>query len=105
MPHVNANAFALPCEIGRQFRTNLCAVDVSPNGLDRLETPQAIEQPERATFTRSQITRVPYLIAIFQMSQQCLVEKSMCIGNQADSQTRYFFGSATVMLRNFMPPV
>jgi len=86
MPHVNAKAFALPREISREFGTNLGAIDVSIDGLRGLETPQAFEQPERAAFARSQITRMPDLIAICQMSQQCIVEKSMRIGNQAYSQ-------------------
>ena len=40
-----------------------------------------------------------------QSQRACFVEKAVRVGKQADSQRVYFLGSATVILRNFRPPV
>jgi hypothetical protein len=79
--HVNTDALAIPKEILRNFSTEFCAVDIPVNAPGRpegLEPIQNLDLPE--------VTRMPNLIAFGEVQENRVVEKSVGVGEQPDSQ-------------------
>jgi len=72
--HVNCDALAIPNEILRNFSAEFRPVNVpvnSPNRPKGREPIQNLESPE--------VAGMPDLVALGEMAENCLVEKSVCI--------------------------
>ncbi len=81
MGHVNCDALAIPNEILRNFSAEFCAVNIpvnAPDWLEGLEPIQNLDRPE--------VARMPNLVAFGEMPGNRVVEKSVGVGEQPDSQ-------------------
>jgi predicted DsbA family dithiol-disulfide isomerase len=80
--HVDPESFAVPLEIARKLGLEGAAIDIAVHTAERFEVLQAIED-----FMRSEIAGVPNLVALGEMMVYGFVQKTMCVGKQADLQT------------------
>jgi predicted DsbA family dithiol-disulfide isomerase len=80
--HVDPESFAVPIEIARKLGLEGAAIDIAVHTAERFEVPQAIED-----FMRSEIAGVPNLVALGEMMVYGFVQKTVCVGKQADLQT------------------
>jgi hypothetical protein len=88
--HVNANAFALPHHVEWQPGPQIPAIDISIDTTRRFERLQPVEH-----FDRTEIAGMPQFIAAGEMRQQAFVQKSMAVGEQADTHSTILRGAGT----------
>jgi hypothetical protein len=80
--HVNCDALAIPNEVFGNLETELRTVNISINTADWLEGPELGEKVDRP-----EVSRVPDLIALGEMPENSVVQKSVCVGEQTDSHS------------------
>jgi hypothetical protein len=89
--HVNGDALAIPNEIAGKFSTEFRTVDIPVNTPDWFEVPEPGENLDR-----SEVARVPDLVAFGEMPENSVVQKSVGVGEQPDS---HFSAYAPQMFR------
>ena len=80
--HVDCDALAIPNEVFGNFKTELRTVNISINTTDWLEGPEPGENVDRP-----EVARVPDLVALGEMPENSVVQKSVCVGEQTDSHS------------------
>jgi hypothetical protein len=83
--HVDVEALALPNEILGQIGAEFRPVNVPVNSPDRLEGPETIQH-----FGCPEVSRVPHLVAFGEMLEDSVIEKTMGVGKQPDSQSQSY---------------
>ena len=82
MGHVDVEALAYPNEIFRQVIAERSAIDVAVNTTHGFECSEAIQH-----FARSEIARVPHLVAFGEVTEDSVIQKAVGVGQQPDSHS------------------
>ncbi len=77
--HENANALTFPFQIERQIGAQFRAVHIAVNPSHGFESVQPVEN-----LARTEVTRMPDFIALSEMLEYGLVEKSVSVGKKSD---------------------
>lgn len=72
----------MPDQIARQIGSKVRTVDISVDAADRLEVPQPIQN-----LGSPEIACVPQLVAFGEMPENSIVQKSVGVGEQANSHS------------------
>jgi hypothetical protein len=87
--HVNRDALAIPNEVFGNLETEFRAVNIPVNA------PNGFERPEPGeNLYRAEIARVPDFVAAGEVPEDGVVEKAMCVGEQADSHSSAYARSS-----------
>jgi hypothetical protein len=72
--HVDGDAFAFPTQILREVGAEFCPVNVPINSPDRFEGSETIQYVRS-----SEISRVPHLVAFVEVTEDGVIQKTVCV--------------------------